>query len=196
MTWEVLLIDIIIKQTGDFYDTASTKNEITQLSNKINELAVELKHVQGQRRHQLDFVPERQTRIRNAPFFKPSTINRYKQSYSQNYRFPRDYIKTRFPDPKTGSCFYHSKFGDRANKCSKPCTFDHNQTKSINTIDPPVGNIPLSEAISLAQKFAIEFLACCFYLTLVLVLTSCLYVTLIPTKKRPTLDFLRQMVFR
>ena len=36
-------------------------------------------------------------------------------------------------------------------KCSKPCTFDQNQAKSINTIDPPVSNIPLSEAISLPK---------------------------------------------
>ena len=34
---------------GNFYDTASTKNEITQLSNKIDELAVELKHENDQR---------------------------------------------------------------------------------------------------------------------------------------------------
>ena len=111
---------------------------------------MESKHVKGQRLHQLDFVPERLTR--NAPFFKYSTTNRYKQSYSHNYRFPHDYIKTRFPtrfpDPKTGLCFYHSKFGNRANKCSKPCMFGENQTKSINTIDPSVSGILLSEAIS------------------------------------------------
>ena len=34
---------------GNFYDTASTKNKITQLSNKIDELAVELKHEKDQR---------------------------------------------------------------------------------------------------------------------------------------------------
>ena len=39
---------------GNFYDTASTKNEITQLSNKIDELAVELKHEKDQRRHPQD----------------------------------------------------------------------------------------------------------------------------------------------
>ena len=139
----------------NFYSAASTKNEIRQLSNKIDELAVELKHEKNQRRHQLDFVPERQIGTRNAPFFKPSTISRYKQSYSQNYRFSRDHVKTRFPtkfpDPQTGLCFYHLKFGNRANKCSKPCTFQKNQTKSINAIDPPVSNIPLSEAISLPK---------------------------------------------
>ena len=46
---------------GNFYDTASTKNEITQHSNKIDQLAVELKHVKGQRQHLSKFVPERQT---------------------------------------------------------------------------------------------------------------------------------------
>ena len=130
---------------------ASTKNEITQLSNKTDKLAVELKHEKDQRRHHLDFVPKRQTRTRNAPFFKPSTTSRYKQSYSQNYRFPRDHIKTRFPDPQTGFCFYHSKFGKRANKCSNPCTFQKNQTKSINRIDPFESSIPLSEATSLPK---------------------------------------------
>ena len=90
-------------------------------------------------------------RTRNAPFVKPSTTSRYKQSYSQNYRFSRDHIKTRFPDPQTGFCFYHSKFGNGTNKCSKPCTFQKNQTKLINTIDPPESNISLSKATSLPK---------------------------------------------
>ena len=34
---------------GNFYDTASAKNEITQLSDKIDELAVEFKHIKCQR---------------------------------------------------------------------------------------------------------------------------------------------------
>ena len=180
---------------GHFCNTASTKNEITQLSNKINELAVELKHEKDQRRHHLDFVPARHTPTRNAPFFKPSTTSRYKQSYFRNGRIPRDHIKTRFPDSLTGFCFFHSKFGKRANKCSNPCTFQKNQTKSINTIDPPEKNIPFSKR-HVYQKFAIKFLVCCSYLTLVLVRTSCLYVTSIPTKKRQTFNFSLQMVLR
>ena len=48
-------------------------------------------------------------------------------------------------------CFCHSKFGNIANKCSQPCRFQKNRSKSINTIDPPVTNIPLSEATSLPK---------------------------------------------
>ena len=184
---------------GNFYDTASTKNEITQLSNKIDKLAVELKYKKDQRQHHLDFVAARQTRTKNAPFFKPSITSRYKQSYFQNGRFPRDHIKTRFPtrfpDPQTGFYFYHSKFGKRANKCSNSCTFQKNQTKSINTIDPPE-KISLCLKRQVYQKFAIKFLVCCSYLTLVLALTSCLYVTPIPTQKRRTFNFSLQMVLR
>ena len=75
-------------------------------------------------------------------FFTSLTTNGYNKSNSHDYCFLRDQMRARFPirspDLKTGFCFGHSKFGNRAYKCSKPCKFDKSLAKSINAIESTV----------------------------------------------------------
>ena len=59
-----------------FFQTVEKYFKSQNVGDENYDFAVELKHVKGQRSHQLNFVSKRQTRSRIWPLFKSSTTNR------------------------------------------------------------------------------------------------------------------------
>ena len=103
---------------GDQITSVSTSNSVSQtptpqsnqLIEMISRLTVQLNSLQNQ-------VNSLQTQVTNM-----SQVSRRSRSHSRNYQ--RHHVRSPSTS-RNGMCYYHKKFGAKAQKCDHPCKFNH-----------------------------------------------------------------------
>lgn len=102
---------------------ASSSSRVTQpvpsdnISEKINSLQNEIQEIKG-------IVASMSISRTSRPRSRSRTPSRYNQSRSNS--------RKRF-NPKGPQCWYHFKFGSKAQKCVEPCTSKHLFTQSMSS---------------------------------------------------------------
>ena len=129
-------------------ENETTKQNFEHLTNKIDELYTEIHHVKQQSQNHQKFPHHT---LKNQPrknFWQNRPFRNQQSNYQQNYQKSN---QTR-PFNQSGFCFYHSKFGNKAIKCSKPCTFQPFKNQSVSAIHHSK-TVSLNPEISLPKVY-------------------------------------------
>jgi hypothetical protein len=106
-----------VSQISSNENIKSLEKSVTDLTEKLNKLTLQMQQVSNQSR---PFVKQNNRNFfqRNNNFSKQRTNTKF--NYQSNNSFNKN---SKSMSNAKELCYYHTKFGDQAQKCNKPCSF-------------------------------------------------------------------------
>ena len=130
-------------------ESNNDNTDISQIANKLDELCTEVQNVKLQEQKpcnsfkQQSYPPNNSWQNRSFTQFKSGRNSgryNFRNTNSRTWRNTNSNSSN-----QNGFCKYHSKFGARAYRCEKPCSFRTSNTRSVSVIDS-------NKSVSLASE--------------------------------------------